>query len=82
MYENRVLRRIFKPKRDESHMHNEELHNFFSLPNVIRIIKSRRMRLAGHLACMREKRNSCRVLVGKPEGKRPGGRPRHKWEDN
>jgi hypothetical protein len=63
-------------------LHNEELHNLYSSPSVIRIIKSRRMRWAGHVTRMGEKRNVCRLLVGKPEGKRPLGRPRHRWIDN
>jgi hypothetical protein len=83
MYENRVLRRIFGPKRDEvkgelRKLHNEELRDLYS----IRIIKSMRMRWAGHVARMREKRNAYRLLVGKPEGKRPLGRPRRRWVDN
>jgi hypothetical protein len=87
VFENRVLRRIFGPKRDEVtggwlNLHNEELHNFHSSPNIIRMIKSRRMRWAGHLARIVEKRNACRILVGKPEEKRPLGRPRHRWVDN
>jgi hypothetical protein len=62
--------------------HNEELHNLYSSPSIIRIIKSRRMRWAGHVARMGEKMNVYRLLVGKPEGKRPLGRPRHMWIDN
>jgi hypothetical protein len=62
-------------------LHNEELHNLYSSPSVIRMIKSRRMKWTGHIACMGEKRNACRILVGKPEGKRPLGRHRHRWED-
>jgi hypothetical protein len=73
---SRVLRRIFGPKRDEvtggwRTLHNEELHNLYSLPSTIRMIKSRRMRWAGHVARMGEKRNAYRILVGKPEGMRP-----------
>jgi hypothetical protein len=84
MYEYRLLRRIFGPKRDEvmgdwRKLYNEELHNLCSSPNVIRMIKSRRMWWAGHVARMGEKRNAYRILVGKPEGKRPLGRPRHRW---
>jgi hypothetical protein len=72
--ENRVLRRILGPKRDEvtgglRKLHNEELHNLYSSSNIIRIIKSRRMRWAGHVARMAEKRNAYRILVGRPEGK-------------
>jgi hypothetical protein len=83
----RVLRRIFGPKRDEvtggwRKLHNEELHNLYSSPSIIRIIKSRRMRWAVHVARMGEKRNAYRMLVGKPEGKRPLGRPRRRWVDN
>jgi hypothetical protein len=87
MFENRVLRGIFGPKRDEvtgewRKLHNEELHDLYSSPNIIRIIKSRRMRWAGHVARMGEKRNAYRLLVGKPEGKRLLGRPRRRWVDN
>jgi hypothetical protein len=87
VFENRVLRRIFGPKRDEvtgewRKLHNEELHDLYSLPSILRLIKSRRMRLAGHVTRMAEKRNADRLLVGKPEGKRPLGRPRHRWVDN
>jgi hypothetical protein len=82
VFENRVLR-IFGPKRDGvtggwRKLHNKGLHNLYSSPSMIRIIKSRRMRWAGHLARMGKKRNVCRLLVGKPEGKRPLGRPRHR----
>jgi hypothetical protein len=63
-------------------LHNEELHNLYSSPSIIRIIKSRRMKWAGHVAGMGEKRNVYRLLVGKPEGKRPLGRPRLRWVDN
>jgi hypothetical protein len=87
VFEKRVLRRIFVPKRDGvtggwRKLQNEELHNLYSSPSIIRIIKSRRMRWAGHVARMREKRNVYRLLVGKPEGKRPLGRPRRRWIDN
>jgi hypothetical protein len=83
MFENRVLR-IFGPKRDGvtggwRKLHNEELHNLYSSPSIIRIIKSRRMRWAGHVARMGEKRNVYRLLVGKPEGKRPLGILRRRW---
>jgi hypothetical protein len=63
-------------------MRDEELHDLYSLPSIIRTIKSRRMKRAGHVARMGEKRNTYRLLVGKPEGKRPLGRPRRKWVDN
>jgi hypothetical protein len=81
--ENRVLRRIFGPKRDEvtgewRKLHNEELRDLYSSPSIIRIIKSRRMRWAGHIARMGEKRDAYRLLVGKPVGKRPLGRPRRR----
>jgi hypothetical protein len=87
VFENRVLRRIFGPKKDEvirgwRKLHNEELHNLYCSPSVIRMIKSRSMRWAVHVARMGEKRNGYRILVGKPEGKRPLGRPRRRWEDN
>jgi hypothetical protein len=86
VFENWVLRRIFGPRRDEvtgewRNMHNEELHNLYSSPDIIRQVKSRRMRWAGNVARMGEERKVYRVLVGKPEGKRPVGRPRHRWED-
>jgi hypothetical protein len=87
--ENRVLRRIFGLKRDEVTggwrkllVHNEELHNLYASPIIIRMIKSRRMRWAGHVARMAEKRNAYRILVGKPEGRRPLGRPRRRWMAN
>jgi len=85
--ENRVLRKLFGPKRDEvtgewRKLHNEELNDLYSLPNIVRVVKSRRMRWAGHVARMGEDRGVQRVLVGKPEGKRPWGKPRRKWEDN
>jgi hypothetical protein len=78
---------MFGPKRDEvtggwRKLHNEELRDLYSSPSIIRIIKSRRMRWAGHVARMGEKRNVYRLLVGKPEGKRPLGRPRRRWVDN
>jgi hypothetical protein len=81
MFENSVLRRIFRAKRDEMiggwrKLHNEELHNMYCSPNIIRMIKSRRMRWAGHVARMGETWNAYRILVGKPEGKRPLGRPK------
>jgi len=87
VFENRVLRRVFGPKKDEvtgewRKMHNEELNDLYSLPNIVRVVKLRRMRWAGHVARMGEDRGVHRVLVGKPEGKRPLGRPRCRWEDN
>jgi hypothetical protein len=87
VFENRVLRRIFGPKRVEvtgewRKLHNEELRDLYSSPSKIRIIKSRRMRRAGNVARMGEKRNVYRLFLGKPEGKRPLGRPRHRWADN
>jgi hypothetical protein len=87
VFENKVLRRIFGPKRDEvmgewRKLHNEELCDLYSSPSIIRIIKSMRMRWAGHVARMVEKRNAYRLLVGKPEGKRPLGRRRRRWVDN
>jgi hypothetical protein len=86
VFENRVLRRIFRPKRDEitgewRKLHNGELHNLYSSPDIIRQMKSRRMRWAGHVARMEEGRKVYRVLVGKPEGKRLLERPRRRWED-
>jgi hypothetical protein len=77
---------MFGPKKDEvtgewRKLHSGELHNMYSSPDIIRQIISRRMRWAGHVACMGECRNLCRVLVGKPKGKRPLGRPRRRWED-
>jgi hypothetical protein len=82
-----MLRTIFGPKGHEvrggwKKLHNKELHNLYSLPSIIRMIKSRSMRWAGHVSQMGEKRNAYRILVGKPEGKRPLGRPRHGWVDN
>jgi hypothetical protein len=86
MFENRALSRIFEPKTDNvtgewRKLRSEELHILYSSPNVIRQVKSRRMRWAGHVACMREERNVYKVLVGKPEGVRPLGRPRNRWVD-
>jgi len=84
VFENMVLRRVFGPKRDEvtgecRKLHNEELRDLYSLPNIMWVVKSSRMRWAGHVARMGEGRGVHRVLVGKPEGKRPLGRPRHRW---
>jgi hypothetical protein len=86
-FENRVLRRIFGPKRDEvtggwRKLHKEELHGSYSSPGIVMVIKARRMRWAGHVARMGEVRGACNILVGRPEGRRPLGRPRHRWEDN
>jgi len=82
-FENMVLRRIFGQRRDEvtgewRRLHNEELSDLYSSPSIVRVTKSRRMRWAGHVARMGEERGAYRVLVGKPEGKRPLGRPRHR----
>jgi hypothetical protein len=87
VFENGVLRRVFGPKRDDvtgewRKLHNEELNDLYSSPNIVRVVKSRRMKWAGHVARMGEERGVHRVLVGKPEGKRPLGRPRRRWEDN
>jgi hypothetical protein len=81
VFENWLLRRIFGPNREEltgewRKLHNEKLNDLYSSPSIFRVIKSRRMRWAGHTASMRERRGVYRVLVGKPEGKRPLGRPR------
>jgi hypothetical protein len=81
-----VLRRIFGPKRDEviggrRKLHNEELHNLYFSPSIIRMIRPQRMRWAGQVARMRAKRNAYRILLGKPEENGALGRPRHKWED-
>jgi len=81
------LRRIFGPKRDEvkrkwRKLHKEELNDLYSSPNIVWVIKLRRMRWLGHVAHMWEKRGIYRVLVGKPESERPLGRPRHRWEDD
>ena len=89
MFENRVLRRVFGPKRDEvtgewRKLHNEELNDLYSSQHTctVRVIESRRMRWARHIARMGDKRDVYRDLVGKPERKRPLGRPRRRWEDN
>jgi hypothetical protein len=87
VFENRVLRKIFWPKRNEvtrewRKLLNEGLHDFYPFPSVIRVIKSNRMRWAGLVAWMGQKRNAYRLLVGKPEGKRSLGRPRCRWMDN
>ena len=82
--QNRVLRILLGPKKGEvrgewRRMHNEELNDLYSSSNIVRMIKSRRMKWAGHLTHMGERRDVYRVLVGKPEGKRPLGRPRRRW---
>jgi hypothetical protein len=87
VFENKVLRRIFGPKRDEvtgdwRRLHNEEINVLYCSPNIVRVIKSRRMRWAGHVARMGEEKEVYRVFVGKPEGKRTLGRPRRRWVDN
>ena len=87
VFQNMVLRRIFGPSRDEvtgewRRLNNEELNDLYCSPNIVLVIKSRRMRWAGHVARMGEERGVYRVLVGKPEGKRPLGRPRRRWVDN
>jgi hypothetical protein len=86
VFEYRVLRRVFGPKRDEvtgawRKLHNEELNDLYSVPKIVRVVKSRRMRWAGHVARMGEDRGVYRVLVEKPKGKTPLGRPRRRWED-
>ena len=77
---------IFGPKRDENgewrRLHNEEIHNLYRLPNIVRLIKSRRLRWAGNVARMEEGRSAFKILTGKPTGNRPLGRPRSRWEDN
>ena len=83
MFENRVLRRVFGPKRDEEtgewgKLHNEELNDLYCSPNIVQVIKLRRMRWAGHVAHMGRGEG----FGGEPEGKRPLGRPKHRWEDN
>jgi hypothetical protein len=87
VFENRVLRGIFGPRRDEltgewRKLHNEELNDPYSSPSIVRVIKSRRMKWMWHVAQTGEGRGVYRVLVGKPEGKRTLGRPRHRWKDN
>ena len=87
VFENMVLRRIFGPRREEvtgewRRLHSEEPNDLYFSPNIVRVIKSKRMRWAGHVAHMGEERGAYRVLVGKPEGKRQLGRPRRRWVDN
>jgi hypothetical protein len=85
VFENRVLRGIFGPKRDEAtgewrRLHNEKLNDLYSSPNIMRVIKSRRMDWAGHVARTAERKDVYRILVGRPDGRRPLGRPRRRWE--
>jgi hypothetical protein len=87
VFENRVLRRIFGPKRDEvtggwGKLHNEELNGLYSSPSIVRVIKARRMRWTGHVPRMGEVRGAYNILIRRPEGRRPLGRPRRRWEDN
>jgi hypothetical protein len=86
VFENRVLRRIFGHKREEDgswrKLHNDKLHSLYSSPNIVRVIDSRKMRWAGHVVRMGEGRGVYRILVGRPEGRRPLCRPRRRWEDN
>jgi hypothetical protein len=87
VFENKVLRWIFGPKMNEvtgewRRLHNKELYALYSSPNIIWVIKSRKLRWTGHVACMGERRGTYRALVGKPEGRRPLRRPRRRWEDN
>jgi hypothetical protein len=85
--ENRVLRRTFGSSRDKvtrewRKLHNDELNDLYCSPNIVRVIKLRKMRWTGHVACMGERGGVCKFLVGKPERKRPFVRPRRRWEDN
>jgi hypothetical protein len=86
VFENRVMRRIFGPKMEVEgswrKLHNDELHGLYSSLNIVRVIKTRRLRWAGHVACIGQGRGVYRVLVGKPDGKRPLGRPRRRWKCN
>ena len=86
VFENRIMRRIFGSKRDENgewrRLHNEELHSLYRLPNIVRVIKSRRLRWTGYLARMEEGRSVFKILTGTPIGKRPLGRLRRRWKDN
>ena len=84
-FEQRILRRIFGPKRDgngECRRLYNELHSLYRSPNIVRVIKSRRLRWAGHVTRMEEGRSAFKILTAKPRGKRPLGRPRRRWEDN
>jgi hypothetical protein len=85
--ENRVLSRIFGPMKNEvrgewKKLHNEELNDLYSSTNIFRVTKSRRIRCTGHVMRMRKRSGVYRVLVGKPEGQKPFGRPRRRWKDN
>jgi hypothetical protein len=87
VFDSRVLRRIFGPKRDEvtgdwRRLHNEELNDLYSSPSIIRVIKSRRLRWAWHVTRMGEERDAYRILVGRPEGRRKPGRPRRRYDNN
>jgi hypothetical protein len=87
VFENRVLRRIFGPRKNDvtgewGRSHNVEINDLYSSPDIVRVKKSRRMRWVGHVVCVREGRGIYWVLLGKPEGKRPMGRSRHRWEGN
>jgi hypothetical protein len=86
VFENRILRRIFGPKRDENgewrSLHNEKLHSLYRSPNLVRVIKSRKLRWAGHVARIEEGMSAFKILTAKRTGKRLFGRPRRKWEDN
>ena len=85
VFKNRILRSIVGPKRDENgewrRLHNEELHCLYCSPNIVRVIKSRRLRWTGHVARMDEGRSVFKILTGTPAGKRPLGRPRHRWDN-
>ena len=82
VFENKILRKIFGPKRDEQTGEWRKLHNHYGNADIIRTLKSRRLRWAGHVARMEDGRRAQKLLVGKPEGKRPRGRPKMRWEDN
>jgi hypothetical protein len=86
VFEERVMRKIFGPEREGDgswrKLHNDELHDLYSSPNIVRVIKSRRMRWAGHVARMGDGRGVYRILVGRTESRRPLERPRRRWEDN
>ena len=86
VFENWILRRIFGPKGAENgewrRLRNEKLHSLYRSPNVVRVIKSRRLRWARHVARMEEGRSAFKILTGKPTGNRPSERPRRRWEDN